>query len=59
MEATSVHAERIKEIEDAMMTPDFWADKERAQQLVKELQELKTVATGGGKYDRANAVITI
>jgi len=59
METPSVHAARITEIEDAMMTPDFWADKERAQQLVKELQELKTVATGGGKYDRANAVITI
>ena len=59
METPSVHAARITEIEDAMMTPDFWVDKERAQQLVKELQELKTVATGGGKYDRANAVITI
>ena len=50
---------RIKEIEDAMTQPDFWADKERAQKLVKELQELKTTAEGGGKYDRANAVITI
>jgi peptide chain release factor 2 len=59
MEISPAHALRIKEIEDAMMTPDFWADKERAHQLVKELQELKTVATGGGKYDKANAVITI
>jgi peptide chain release factor 2 len=57
--SVSVHAVRIKEIEDAMLTPDFWVDKERAQQLVKELQELKTVTTGGGKYDKANAVITI
>lgn len=59
MEAPSVHAARIKEIEDAMMTPDFWADKNRAQELVKELQELKTATAGGGKYDKANAVITI
>lgn len=51
--------ERIKEIEDAMMQADFWVDKERAQKLVKELQDLKAQGEGGGKYDRANAVITI
>ncbi len=50
---------RIQEIEDAMQRPDFWADKERAQQLIKELQDLKNVGEGGGKYDKANAIITI
>lgn len=50
---------RIKEIEEAMMRPDFWADKEKAQRLVRELGELKTVAADGGKYGKANAVITI
>ena len=53
------HAARIKEIEDAMMASDFWANKDHAQALIKELQELKTVAEGGGKYDKANAIITI
>ncbi len=33
---------RIKEIEDAMMDPSFWSDKEKAQSLVKELSSLKT-----------------
>lgn len=53
------NAQRIKEIEDAMMAPDFWVNKDQAQALIKELQELKTVAEGGGKYDKANAVMTI
>lgn len=50
---------RIVAIEGAMMSPDFWVDKDKAQAMIKELQELKTVAEGGGKYDKANAVVTI
>lgn len=50
---------RIKEIEEAMLASDFWADKDKAQAMRKELQELKVVAIGGGKYDKANAIITI
>lgn len=42
-----------------MTRVDFWADKEHAQRLVKELHDLKTVVEGGTKYDKANAVITI
>jgi peptide chain release factor 2 len=53
------NAARIKEIEDAMTATDFWTDKDKAQKLVKELQELKVVAEEGGKYDKANAIITI
>ena len=58
-ETDDANTSRIKAMEDAMQRPDFWADKERAQKLVKELQELKAIASGGGKYDKANAVITI
>lgn len=50
---------RIQEIETAMLASDFWSDKERAQKLVKELNELKAAVAGGGKYDKANAVVTI
>ena len=53
------NASRIKAIEDAMSAPDFWAQKDKAQALIKELQELKTEVEGGGKYDKANAIITI
>ncbi len=51
--------ERIKEIEDAMIRPDFWNDPAKAQAMFKELEELKTQKEGKGKYDRANAVMTI
>ncbi|HEY4495921.1 MAG TPA: PCRF domain-containing protein [Candidatus Paceibacterota bacterium] len=52
-------AVRIKEIETAMNSADFWADKAKAQTLIKELQELKVEAEGGGKYDSGGAVVTI
>lgn len=53
------NAARIAEIESAMLAPTFWADKDKAQAMIRELQELKTVAEGGGKHDKANAIVTI
>ena len=50
---------RIEKIEAAMMQPDFWNEPQKAQGMIKELQELKDAAEGKGKYDRNNAVITI
>ncbi|MCU0678703.1 MAG: PCRF domain-containing protein [Candidatus Pacebacteria bacterium] len=50
---------RIAEIEAAMLLPDFWKDSGAAQAMIKELQDLKSEAEGGGKYDRAPAVMTI
>jgi peptide chain release factor 2 len=50
---------RIKEIEDAMMRSDFWHDPQKAQAMIKELQELKDEAEGKGKFDKENAIITI
>jgi len=55
-EATEV---RTKEIEQAMLAPDFWNDKDKAQALIRELSDLKTEAEGGNKYDKLNAVVTI
>ncbi len=52
-------AARIAEIETAMASPDLWKDPAKAQAMIKELQELKIVAEGGGKYDKANAIITV
>ena len=42
-----------------MLLPDFWADKNRAQAVIKEIQELKLEAKGGSKYDAGDAVMTI
>ncbi len=50
---------RIQEIEAAMLRADFWNDSQKAQAMIKELQELKDEAEGLGKFDKANAVITI
>jgi peptide chain release factor 2 len=50
---------RIAELEKAMLSPDFWQDKHKAQATIKELQELKAEAEGGSKYDGGNAIITI
>jgi len=51
--------ERIKEIEDAMVRPDFWNEPQKAQAMFKELETLKAEKDGKGKYDRSNAVVTI
>src|SRR5271157_6061699 len=58
-EDTSVIEEKIKELETQMAQPDFWADKTKAQAVLKELAELKNQKEGLGKYDKGNAIITI
>ncbi|MCK5096203.1 MAG: PCRF domain-containing protein [Candidatus Pacebacteria bacterium] len=50
---------RIKEIEAAMTQPDFWNNKDKAQELIKEMQNLKDELEGVGKYDKGEAIITI
>tara|TARA_B100002019_G_scaffold280322_1_gene283137 strand:- start:789 stop:1667 length:879 start_codon:yes stop_codon:yes gene_type:complete len=50
---------RIASIEAAMLQPDFWNDPQKAQELIKELQELKDLADGKGKYHRNDAIFSI
>ena len=50
---------RITEIETLMAGGDFWADKNKAQALIKELQNLKDSLTGIGKYDKGDAILSI
>lgn len=49
----------LTELESAMMSPDFWSDKERAQASIKRIAELKTLIAGGSKYDAGDAIMTI
>ena len=49
--------ERIEEIERQLQNPTFWDDKESAQKIIRELNELK--AEGGDPYDNSIAVLTI
>lgn len=51
--------EQIKKLEEDMAGADFWADKVRAQAVLKELAELKAKKEGLGKYDKGNAILTI
>jgi peptide chain release factor 2 len=53
---------RILEIESAMNAVDFWQDSNKAQTLIKELQDLKVElesGLAGSPYDSGSAIITI
>jgi len=50
---------KIRELEDSMLAPDFWSNKDRAQAVIKEIATLKDEMEGVGKYDRSDAVVTI
>lgn len=50
---------RIAEIESLMGDPSFWANKEKAQAIIKEHQTLKAQLEGVGAYDKGDAIITI
>jgi peptide chain release factor 2 len=50
---------KIQDLETQMNEPEFWADKNQAQAVIKEIQELKAEREGGNKYDRGDAVISI
>ena len=50
---------RISEIESLMTGNDFWSDKNKAQLLIKELQDLKDKKEGLGAWDRGGAVFSI
>ncbi|MDD4989503.1 MAG: PCRF domain-containing protein [Candidatus Pacebacteria bacterium] len=51
--------EKIKELEASMSAPDFWADKNQAQAVIKEIQTLKDEISGIGKFDKGDAILTI
>ncbi|MEN9921604.1 MAG: peptide chain release factor 2, peptide chain release factor 2 [Candidatus Parcubacteria bacterium] len=50
---------KIKQLEQEMLSPDFWNDPKAAQLKYKELEELKILFEGGSKYDNGNAIINI
>jgi peptide chain release factor 2 len=50
---------RIEEIEQMMQSSDFWEDKDKAQSIVRELNDLKKEETSGGSFDGGDAIMTI
>ncbi len=49
---------RIGEIEKLMQEGDFWADKQKAQEILREYNERKSGGTGEN-FDGADAIVTI
>ena len=56
---TNTIDEQIKKLEEEIISPDFWNDKNRAQGILKEIAELKAKKEGVTKFDLGNAIITI
>jgi len=50
---------KLAEMEADMNSANFWSDKDRAQQVIREIQELKDEIGGVGKYDNSDAIMTI
>src|SRR3989338_829127 len=50
---------RVSDIEEAMGASDFWSDKDKAQTILKEYQELKAQLAGVGSYDKGDALVSI
>lgn len=51
--------QKIEAIEAEMLLPDFWSNKDLAQEKIKELSQLKEDLAGVNKYDKGDVVITI
>ncbi len=50
---------RLAEIEEEMARPDFWQNKDEAQKKIREYNDLKAMAEGGGRYDKGDCIITL
>lgn len=51
--------QKLKELEVEMADPSFWQNKDQAQKIVQEYNDLKLEKEGLGKYDRGDAIMTI
>lgn len=49
----------IQKLEEKMLDPHFWSNKDEAQRIIKELQDLKDKRDGASKYDKGNAIFNI
>ena len=59
MQSKDSMSDRITEIESAMSAPDFWVNKDKAQEVLKEYQDLKQRMAGGSGHAKNDAIITI
>lgn len=59
MENTSEIDAEIAELELQMNAVDFWNDKERAQDVIRQIKELKDKREGVSVLDKGNAIMTL
>lgn len=50
---------RLDDIILEMSSPEFWSDKNRAQDKIREMEDLKDEIEGVGKYDKGGAILHI
>lgn len=50
---------RLAQIEAEMQRADFWNDKENAQRMVKEYNDLKAAQAGVGVYEKGDAIVAL
>lgn len=50
---------KLKELEDSLQEPDFWQNKEKAQETLREIREIKAKLSSLNKYDKGDAVVSI
>lgn len=51
--------QKIHELEQQMYTSDFWNDKNNAQAVLREIEELKAKLVGESKFDKGDCVLSI
>lgn len=51
--------DKLKILEDLLQKPDFWQDKEKAQETLKEIRQIKAKISAFNKYDKGDAVVGI
>ncbi len=59
MENNNLIDAEIAELENLMNEVSFWNDKEKAQETIKKIKELKDRRDGVGALDKGNAVLTL
>jgi peptide chain release factor 2 len=50
---------RIQEIDALMTEGDFWANKAKAQGMIRERQELQAKLEGASLFDKGSAILSI
>ena len=59
IEDTNDIQKEIERLEAETLEVGFWNDKNKAQEILKRITELKDEKKGFQKYDKGNAIVTI